>query len=172
VRQVCRAYGVPFRQIGNPNDTTYIRGLSDRRPDLLVSVACPHILKAPVLRVAPMGCINIHHAPLPRYKGMMPTFWQLYHGEPQVGITVHYVNQKIDEGEPVLQETIPVEPGESLDHLIRRSKQLGAHYLARVLRNLPLPRRTVALAAGEGSYFTFPTPQEIRDFHRKGLRAI
>ena len=172
MRQVCRAYRVPFGQIGSPNESDYIRGLCDRRPDVLVSVACPYILKAPVLRAAPMGCINIHHAPLPFYKGMMPTFWQLYNGEQHVGLTVHYVNEKIDEGEPILQETIPIEQGESLDHLIRRSKKFGAHCLARVLHDLPPPRSTPAPVSSEGSYFTFPTPQQIRNFHRKGLRAI
>lgn len=173
MRQLCRAYGVPFRPIGSPNDAAYIDGLRRRGPDLLVSVACPYILKPPVLESAPMGCINIHHAPLPYYRGMMPTFWQLYYGERRVGVTIHYVNEKIDEGEVLFQETLPVEPGESLDHVIRRSKEHGAHCLARVIRELPRQRRAAQQArAPEGSYFTFPTPQQIREFHRKGLRAI
>jgi methionyl-tRNA formyltransferase len=173
MRQLCRAYGVPFRPIGSPNDTAYIEGLRGRGPDLMVSVACPYILKAPVLESVPMGCINIHHAPLPYYRGMMPTFWQLYHGESRVGVTIHYVNEKIDEGEVLFQESLPVESGESLDHVIRRSKEHGAHCLARVIRELPRPHRTVQeVRPSAGSYFTFPTPQQIREFHRKGLRAI
>lgn len=64
------------------------------------------------------------------------------------------------------------EPGESLDHVIRRSRQAGAHCRARVLRNLSSRCRTVASAGGAGCDFTFPTPPQIRDFHRKGLRAI
>lgn len=174
IQQLCRAYGVTFRTIGSPNEQGFVNGLRERAADLLISVACPYILKAPVLSAAPMGCINIHHAPLPRYRGMMPTFWQLYHGEPQVGVTVHYVNEKIDDGEVLLQESLDVLPAESLDHLIRRSKVQGAHCLARVVRELPLPRGQALLEqlSAEESYFTFPTPQEIRNFHRKGLRAI
>lgn len=174
LRQLCRAYDVPFRKIGPPNDAAYVEGLRKRAPDLLVSVACPYLLKASVLNVAPLGSINIHHGPLPRYKGMMPTFWQLFHGERQVGVTVHYMNERIDEGQVLLQESIAVEPGESLDHLIRRSKEHGAHCLARVLLRLGSPERWIATAPArvEPSCFTFPTPQQLREFHRKGLRAI
>lgn len=173
MRQLCRAYGVPFTRIGNPNEETYVRGLRDRSPDLLISVACPYILKKTVLSLPPMGCINIHHAPLPRYKGMMPTFWQLFHGEQRVGVTVHSMTEKLDEGEVLLQEDLQIEAGESLDHLIRRSKQHGAHCLARVIRDLGSQHQTVTkLRAAEGTYFTFPSPDQIREFHRKGFRAI
>jgi methionyl-tRNA formyltransferase len=173
MRQLCRAYGIPFRVIGNPNDETYEKEMRGRSADLLVSVACPYILKKPVLSAAPLGCINIHHAPLPRYRGMMPTFWQLFNGEREVGVTVHYVTEKIDVGEPLLQEMLTVQSGESLDALIRRSKRHGAHCLARVIRDLDGPRSpAAAAAAGEGSYFTFPTPEQMRIFHQRGLRAI
>ncbi len=44
----------------------------------------------------------------------MPTFWQLYHGEQQLGVTIHYMAAKVDEGDALLQESLPVTPGESL----------------------------------------------------------
>lgn len=173
MRQLCRTYGVPFHRIGSPNDESYVQELKERTPDLLISVACPYILKQKVLTAPPMGCINIHHAPLPRYQGMMPTFWQLFHGERQVGVTVHFMTEKIDEGQVLLQEDLTVQPGESLDHLIRRSKQHGAHCLARVIRDLGAQHQHVITPrANDGSYFTFPNPDQIREFHRKGLRAI
>ena len=115
--QLAKAYGIPLRRIGNPNAPAFLAVLADSRPDLLVSVACPYILKDRLLGMPPLGCINIHHAPLPRFKGMMPTFWQMYHGEKQVGVTVHYMAAKVDEGDALLQESLPIEENESLDHL-------------------------------------------------------
>jgi methionyl-tRNA formyltransferase len=67
---------------------------------------------------------------------MMPTFWQLYNGEKNVGLTIHYMVERIDEGEALLQESLAVEPGESLDQLIRRSKRHAAHCLAHVLEGI------------------------------------
>lgn len=173
IAQACAAYGVPFGRIGNPNAAEFLRELGERRPDLIVSVACPYILKAKLLGTPPLGCINIHHAPLPRYKGMMPTFWQLYHGEKSVGLTIHYMVEKVDEGQALLQETLPVEPGESLDGLIRRSKRHAAHCLVRVLRDIrSQTQTTISLDRSQSSYFTFPTREQIREFRGRGMRVI
>jgi methionyl-tRNA formyltransferase len=171
--QLCRAYGIEYRAIGNPNSPDFLQEVEKRRTDLIVSVACPYILKKRLLHLPPLGCINIHHAPLPRYKGMMPTFWQMYHGETRVGLTVHSMAEKLDEGNALLQEELAIEPGETLDHLIRRSKRHAAHCLASVLRGIASDSVTERpLSRESGSYFTFPTFAEIREFQRRGLRAI
>jgi methionyl-tRNA formyltransferase len=171
--QLCRAYGIAHTQIGNPNSPEFVDLVRGRAPDLLVSVACPYILKEPLLTLAPMGAINIHHAPLPRYKGMMPTFWQMYHGEETVGLTIHYMVAKLDEGQVLLQEQQPIVAGETLDQVIRRSKRHGAHAMAKVLRQLRDGNTlSTNLDQSKGSYYTFPTADEIAEFHRRGLRAI
>ena len=171
--ELCRAYGIAHTQIGNPNAPEFVDLVRRRAPELLVSVACPFILKEPLLNLAPKGAINIHHAPLPRYKGMMPTFWQMYQGEKTVGLTIHYMVAKLDEGQALLQEEQPIGPGETLDQLIRRSKRQGAHAMAKVLRQLRDGTiKPVALDPEKGSYFTFPTAAEIAEFRRRGFRAI
>jgi len=171
--QLSRTYGIPYRKIDNPNVREFIEGVRQRAADLLISVACPFILKEELLRIAPLGAINIHHAPLPRYKGMMPTFWQIFHGERTIGLTIHFMTSKVDEGDALMQDEQPIFPGETLDHLIQRSKRHGAHCMAGVLRQLsegstkPFP-----LNDSKGSYFTFPSAAEIAEFHRRGYRAI
>ena len=171
--QLCRAHGIECRSVGNPNSPDFIQGVAQRGSDLIVSVACPFILKKNLLDLPPLGCINIHHAPLPRYKGMMPTFWQMYHGENHVGLTIHSMTAKIDEGGALLQEGLAIEPGETLDHLIRRSKRHAAHCLAKVLDGIASDSMTMRpLNQEPGSYFTFPTFAEIREFQQRGLRAI
>ena len=171
--QLCRSYGIAYKRIENPNAAVFVDSVRRRSPDVLISVACPFILKQPLLNIAPRGAINIHHAPLPRYKGMMPTFWQMFHGEKTVGTTIHYMMPKLDEGKALYQGQEVIEPGESLDHLIRRSKRNGAHCFARVLREVKSGTVTCKpLNESEGSYFTFPTLAEIREFRRRGLRAM
>ena len=173
VAQLCRAYDVPCRKIGNPNNQEFLDEVRQRGADLIVSVACPYILKQPLLTLSPLGCINLHHAPLPRFKGMMPTFWQLYHGERQVGLTIHTMVDKIDAGRVLSQESLDVHPGETLDELIRRSKRHAAHALARVLRDMEQGTCQSAPMEREGAtYFTFPNRDQIREFHRRGCRAI
>lgn len=173
ISQLCRAYGIAYRVIENPNGAEVVSSIAGRHPDLIVSVACPYILKEHLLKIPPLGCINIHHAPLPRYKGMMPTFWQMYHGETKVGLTIHYMAARVDEGDALFQDALEIQPGESLHHLIQRSKRHGAHAMAQVLRQVASSTQsTMALGESQGSYFTFPTVEQIREFRRRGLRAL
>jgi methionyl-tRNA formyltransferase len=173
IAQLAKAYGIPYEHVANPNQPEFIAGLERRAPELMVSVACPYILKEKILSIPPRGCINIHHAPLPRYKGMMPTFWQLFHGERQLGVTIHYMAAKVDEGDALLQDSLAVTPGESLHELIRRSKRHGAHCMARALRSIQSNEAVaVPMDHAQGSYFTFPRREEALEFRRRGLRAI
>src|SRR5260370_18507548 len=104
----------------------------------------------------------MHHAPLPRYKGMMPTFWQMFHVERTVGVTVHFMAAKVHEGSPLLQEELTIEPGETLDHLIRRSKRHGAHCMARLLRQIPSKSHVpIPFDSSNRSYLPFPTIPQI-----------
>ena len=121
----------------------------------------------------PLGCINIHHAPLPAYKGMMPTFWQMFHLERTVGVTIHYMDEKIDEGRALFQDELQIEPQESLDHLIKRAKIHGAHCVAIVVRQISCNEQIAfTLPTANATYFTFPTRSEMVEFRRRGLRAL
>lgn len=171
--QICRAFDIHHASIANPNRAEHVKEIAAQAPDLLVSIACPYILKMPLLALPPLGCINIHHAPLPRYKGMMPTFWQMYHGEKQLGVTVHTMTARVDEGAALLQEQLPYSLEESLDSLIRRTKRHGAHCVLAALRQIAArSQKTLAMDGAPGSYFTFPTLAEMKEFRRRGLRAI
>jgi methionyl-tRNA formyltransferase len=173
LEQIARAYRIPCKRAGNPNAAEFVESVRQRGAEVLVSVACPYILKDALLSVPPRGCVNIHHAPLPRYKGMMPTFWQMYHGEKSVGVTVHFMASKVDEGQALLQDTLEIRQGETLHELIQRTKRHGAHCMARALRAIDSNSQSTRQLNGErGSYFTFPTIAEIRDFHRRGHRSI
>lgn len=173
LRQLCKAHRVPYEEVENPNAQHVIDRMRSRCPEVLVSVACPYLLKDTLLSLPPRGCINIHHAPLPRYKGMMPTFWQMLRGEKSVGVTVHYMAATLDEGAVLLQNNMEILPGETLHSLIRRSKRIGAHCMARALKDIASGKHTsIPPDPSKGTYFTFPRPEEMREFHRKGLRAI
>jgi methionyl-tRNA formyltransferase len=173
LRDVAEANSIPYHKIGNPNATENFNVIASHNPDVLISVACPFILKRPLLELPGNVAINIHHAPLPRYRGMMPTFWQMYHGEESAGITIHTMVEKIDEGDILYQQPVPIVRGESMHQLIRRSKRAGAQAMLKVLEQYGRGERPVPIAVSpESSYFTFPTAHEMRMFRERGLRAI
>ena len=104
---------------------------------------------------------------------MMPNFWQLYHGERRVGITVHEINEEIDDGRIILQKEVDVVPDESLASLMSRTKRIGAHLVIESIDMLEAGSvRYRRNPAGEGSYYSFPTPADAKEFRRRGGRLL
>ncbi|MGB7395045.1 MAG: formyltransferase family protein [Pricia sp.] len=61
--------------------------------------------------------LNVHLAPLPRYRGRHPLHWALINGEREFGFTVHQMDADFDAGEIYWQENIPLKPGMSVEEL-------------------------------------------------------
>jgi len=173
LRQLCRFHNIEVLDQNDIHETEFLAELRRRDLDLIISVAAPTVFRKELINLPRLGCINIHHAPLPKYRGMMPNFWQLYHGEKTVGITIHRINAKIDEGEIILQKQVPLKAGESLDEVIRRTKQLGAHFMAEAIemvRNGGVKFKENR--PEEGSYFSFPTREDVKNFREMGHRLL
>jgi methionyl-tRNA formyltransferase len=67
-----------------------------------------NILKASVFNIPRLGSINLHQGLAPYYRGGPPVFWELFNDESEVGITIHFVAAKVDTGDIILQETLPL----------------------------------------------------------------
>ena len=55
--------------------------LRSLNPDLLISIAGNEIFKTDLINLAPKGCLNLHTGLLPKYRGLMPTFWAMKNNE-------------------------------------------------------------------------------------------
>jgi methionyl-tRNA formyltransferase len=141
--------------------------------DLVVSVSASQIFKRPILEAPRIGCINLHNAPLPHYRGMLPNFWQMYHGEDESVLTIHEMVEDLDKGDILTQAGTTIEPDDSLDEVIRRTKHRSAEVLAETLEEVrTATARLSPLPAVEGSYFTWPTREQAREFRRRGKRLL
>ncbi len=173
IRQVCERYGIPALGVTDVNSPECLAALRALAPDLIVSVAAPQVFKADLIALPRLGCINIHNSKLPKYRGMLPNFWQMYHGEKAVGTTIHRINARLDDGEILLQQESEIGGGETLDALIRRTKRQGARLMIEAIDGLkrgtliPLPNPAV-----EATYFPFPKKQDVKQFRKMGYRII
>ncbi len=78
-------------------------------------VAGTYILRESVFALPRLGSINLHSGKAPEYRGAAPGFWELYNGEPEVGITIHRVTTRLDAGHILRQETFPLDPAPAGD---------------------------------------------------------
>ena len=161
---------LPAQSVNAPEYVAEVRRLA---PDVIVSVAAPEIFRAAILGTPRLGCINIHSGRLPVYRGMMPTFWQMLHGEPDVTVTVHEMAEKLDAGAILGTVRVPIAPRDSLDRVITTSKQAGARLLIEVLEQVRLGATSrVPLDMAGASYFSFPGDQQVREFVKRGHRLL
>ncbi len=171
VASAAKAHGVPCELVPKVNDADFLQRLKDMKTDLIVSVSCPQIFRTPLIELAPLGCLNMHGALLPRYRGIAPSFWMMAHGETKAGVTVFFVNEDIDAGDVVEVEEFDILPDETLDEFIVRSKRIACDVLLRAIRKVEAgDPQTMPLKKEEGSYFGFPTREAYRDFRRQGRR--
>jgi len=171
IRAVCRNHQVPCALVADVNAPGFLEQLREAGADLVVSVCCPQVFKRPLLELPAGGVLNIHGARLPHYRGVLPSFWMLANNETEAGVSIYFVNEKIDAGELCGQRIFPISPDEPLDGFLHRSKAIAADLLLEVLekiRNGTVRRQPLNLA--EGSYYSWPDAAAVRRFQETGRR--
>jgi polysaccharide deacetylase family protein (PEP-CTERM system associated) len=126
LRQTARREHASFVSLGNVNSSRSREYLASLEPDVFLSIACPQILGEKTLSIPRKGSWNIHSSLLPRNRGMLPTFWSLFHGDPP-GVTMHLMTPKLDAGGILLQKKIDGSIEDlSVHQLLDRAKDVAA----------------------------------------------
>lgn len=168
-----RAHGVPVLPFESVNGKDFKKWLKEHNIDLVVSIAASELFDEELLELPPMGCINFHNAPLPRYRGMLPNFWQMYHGEEVSTLTVHEMSPELDRGMIIYRQETPIREEQSFYDLAAITKRRSAEALTEVLEMYETGRvEKRPMPAEESSYFSFPGREEVKEFKRKGGKLI
>ena len=121
-------------------ERSYIAKLQEARVDLIVLAGFMRILKGDFLRAFQDRVVNIHPSLLPAFPGLEAWKQALEHGVKVTGCTVHFVDQGVDSGPIIAQETVPVLDGDTAATLHERIQQAERRVY---------PRAIAALARGE-----------------------
>jgi len=97
-----------------------VRMLRDAKVELVVLAGFMRVLKAPMLQAFPRRIINIHPSLLPKFPGLEAWKQALDARESVSGCTVHYVDEKIDHGDIIAQQQVPILPNDSAETLHAR----------------------------------------------------
>ena len=106
------------------------------KSDLYVLSAYGYILSSEVLRIPRLGGINIHPSLLPQYRGAAPIRRAIMAGEARTGVTIFFMDEKIDHGEMIAQRWIPVEKDDTYGSLSASLARLGADMIVDVLQEI------------------------------------
>ena len=150
-------------RVNHPKSLEIIRRF---KPDLLVSLAGNEIFKQPLFESAKYGVINLHSALLPKYRGLMPSFWVMRHNEDRTGVSVFFVDEGIDSGPIIVQKEVPL-LNRTQAELIWELKYRGAdaiieacNLVAEHGENTP----TMANDEKDMTYYSRPTKEDVKVF--------
>lgn len=89
-----------------------------------------------MLEVPEYGCINVHASLLPELRGGAPIHYAICEGKQESGVTIMYMEEKLDTGDILTQEAVPIEPDDHVGSLHDKLSRTGADLLADTLPQL------------------------------------
>lgn len=109
--------------------------------DLIVLAGFLQMVPPFLLKKFPNKIVNIHPALLPKHGGKGMYGKKVHEAvlaakEPETGVTIHYINERYDEGEIILQKKIAVAKDDTIENLSEKIQQLEHEWFARTIEDL------------------------------------
>ncbi|SEK83753.1 methionyl-tRNA formyltransferase [Carnobacterium iners] len=108
----------------------------EMKPDLLITAAFGQFLPQKLLNTPKYGAINVHASLLPKYRGGAPVHYALIKGEKETGVTIMYMEKKMDAGLILSQRSLEITESDDVGTLFERLSALGKELLIDTLPDL------------------------------------
>ena len=137
LKQMARRFGIPFLQREDLNEQAVVRFLAELQPEVVIFTG-GGLVRAPILEIPNQGVLNCHSGILPRYRGMDVVEWAILEaeGEPDIGLTLHFMDRGVDTGPILLHHRERLREGDTLDAIRRRLEPQMVRLMLGGLRGL------------------------------------
>ncbi len=173
IKSAAKKIGAEYNVVKNINDKDFVEHIRKLDPDIIISYSAPQVVKEPLLSMPKYGIINVHGALLPNYRGLLPSFWYLYNDEKTGGATVHFMSSNIDDGSIVIQDSVDISDCKTMFELMKRTKKLGGELIIKAVELISEGKAQVKPNnSEEGSYYSWPTVEQAKEFRKKGKKLV
>ena len=137
VKKTALDLNIPYYQpLKIRKDEIALDKIKEIEPDLNVVVAYGQIIPSSIIYLPRYNSLNVHFSLLPKYRGASPVQKALLDGEAKTGITILELNEKMDEGDILVQEEVNIFPDENAAELEARLAQKGADLLIKAIAQI------------------------------------
>ena len=133
VKKYALSKGLRVLQPPRLKNKAFLAELKSLNADLQVVVAF-RMLPALVFEMPPLGTINLHASLLPQYRGAAPINWAVINGETQTGVTTFFIEQEIDTGKMIFQDTVEITPEMTAGELHDALMEKGGHLVLKTVK--------------------------------------
>ena len=135
VKIFAEEHRLPVFQPEKLRDEAFLQEIQNIGADIFVVVAFRMMPKV-LFSMPKLGTFNLHASLLPDYRGAAPINYAVINGETQTGVTTFFINEKIDEGNILLQAETEISPEDNAGTLHDRLMEIGAKLVVETLDGL------------------------------------
>lgn len=139
VKEFAKHQGIKILQPTSLKSETFIKEIRSLGANAYVVVAFRMLPKV-VWELPAYGTFNLHASLLPDYRGAAPINWAIINGEEKTGVTTFFINEKIDNGEIILQKEVPIEANETFGELHDKLMNIGSNLIVETLKSIEQER--------------------------------
>lgn len=135
VKEEALKHNIPVLQPTNLKAPEFIEELKSYKANLQIVVAF-RMLPEVVWAMPEHGTFNLHGSLLPQYRGAAPINWAVINGEKVTGCTTFFLKHKIDTGDVILQDELPIADDENVGSVYARLMDKGSHLVLKTVQQI------------------------------------
>lgn len=161
INNIIDKYQIKEYKIDSINSKKFIDYIKNSQIDLIISVACSQVFKKELLDIPKKTYINYHTSLLPKYRGRQPLFWALLNKEKQVGISIHEIDEKLDNGPIIVQRKVIIDNKDTLHSLYLKTIKIGPKLLLDAINKIGNDfSDRIKNDSKKATYYNFPAKED------------
>ena len=148
------------------NSSKNINFIKDFQPDIILS-SNSQIFSDELINIPNIACINRHSSLLPSYKGLMPVFYAIKNNEKYLGVSIHLMTNKIDEGKIISQKKFENLGYNNLNNIYSKIFSLSVTCSVEAIEILLNKNNSITIGENKESYHSLPSNSDLSEFYKK-----
>lgn len=160
IREFCVKNKIPLF-LGNPRNGKAAKFIDKIFVDYLFSINYLFIVDNDLLNLPSKHAINLHGSLLPKYRGRTPHVWSIINGEKTAGVTAHLMDMELDNGDIIIQKSVPIGQTESGADLLNKYYPIYINILTNLIELIETNKiRTTPQDDLQATYFPKRSPED------------
>jgi len=167
IEDFCKQEKIVFHTDVKVNSDEGLTLIEKNKPDLIVVASFDQIISKQVRKIPKLGIVNVHPSLLPKYRGPYPEQAALLNNEKETGVTVHYLSEKIDGGNILMQKCINILTDDNYSKLKKKLSDISEEIIPDVIKLFAGNTSPDGIEQNESAATFYPRPKEEDSYLEK-----